>query len=238
MSFWSVYSIKSLARPLKLFLGTYLREDGICVNKKDCGCQIHGKVMENGSTIQSNCKNCLCQDHHWICSSTADCASSCSAFGAGHVTTLDGFEYTHRTHGRFIMARDEHNQFELEVEFGPCELNEKSTCFHRAELTLSHLLRRGFSMRPVTRHCISCHSIHIPCVQWKPPNKSESASNGSRKLNFNWLSIYTITICFKRFQNFWSKSNHYSGTGITLVTQGHTGHTRSKWGHWSLKSRS
>ena len=144
MSFWSVYSIKSLARPLKLFLGTYLREDGICVNKKDCGCQIHGKVMENGSTIQSNCKNCLCQDHHWICSSTADCASSCSAFGAGHVTTLDGFEYTHRTHGRFIMARDEHNQFELEVEFGPCELNEKSTCFHRAELTLSHLLRWVF----------------------------------------------------------------------------------------------
>ena len=163
MSFWSVYSITSLARPLKLFLGTYLREDGICVNKKDCGCQIHGKVMENGSTIQSNCKNCLCQDHHWICSSTADCASSCSAFGAGHVTTLDGFEYTHRTHGRFIMARDEHNQFELEVEFGPCELNEKSTCFHRAELTLSHLLRRGFSMMPGTKDCSSCHPI---CILW------------------------------------------------------------------------
>ena len=100
--------------------------------------------MEDGSTIQSNCKNCLCQEHHWICSSTADCASSCSAFGAGHVTTLDGFEYTHRTHGRFIMARDEHNQFELEIEFGPCELNEKSTCFHRAELKLSHLLRLVF----------------------------------------------------------------------------------------------
>ena len=56
------------------------------------------------------------------------------------MTTLDGFEYTHRTHGRFIMARDEQNQFELEIEFGPCELNERSTCFHRAELTLSHLL--------------------------------------------------------------------------------------------------
>ena len=42
------------------------------------------------------------------------------------------------------MARDEHNQFELEIEFGPCELNEKSTCFHRAELKLSHLLRLVF----------------------------------------------------------------------------------------------
>ena len=194
---------------LTYILGTYLREDGICVNKKDCGCQIHGKVMENGSTMQSDCKNCLCQDHHWICSSTSDCASSCSAFGAGHVTSLDGFDYTHRTHGRFILTRDEQNQFEIEIEFGPCELNEKSTCFHRAEVTLSHLLRSISSSDWPTYH-----NFNWP-RNWNP-FKPENSPNGPREFYFNWFSVDPIAIYFKRFQNFWPKNNHYSGTGITI----------------------
>ena len=84
------------------------------------------------------------------------------------MTTFDSHEYTHRMHGTFILARDSGESWEINGEFGPCELAETSTCFHGAELKFY------FSLRPISIRVGPGDIIAVDNHSVRPPYISES----------------------------------------------------------------
>ena len=146
-------------------VGSYLREDGQCVPKSECGCELHGSIYANGQLTKDNCQTCICNNHHWECSVQEKCAKSCSARGAGHLDTFDGVQMSHRTHGTYILARDDQSTIQIRAEFGPCELNEQSTCFHMADLNIKNsLIPRDVRFGPGSLVTVNTQSVMLPMV--------------------------------------------------------------------------
>uniref|UniRef100_A0A3B3YQH4 VWFD domain-containing protein n=1 Tax=Poecilia mexicana TaxID=48701 RepID=A0A3B3YQH4_9TELE len=64
-----------------------------CVAADRCPCLHRNQIYQSGESYSFNCRSCVCEKGHWMCTEE-NCSGTCSVEGGAHVTTFDGKIYT------------------------------------------------------------------------------------------------------------------------------------------------
>uniref|UniRef100_A0A8C4LE87 VWFD domain-containing protein n=1 Tax=Equus asinus asinus TaxID=83772 RepID=A0A8C4LE87_EQUAS len=86
--------------------GLYEDANGQCVPPEECPCEFAGVSYPLGAELNTDCKTCTCSRGKWTCQQSAQCSSTCTLYGEGHMVTFDGQRFVFDGDCEYILATD------------------------------------------------------------------------------------------------------------------------------------
>ncbi|KAG2462466.1 MUC5A protein, partial [Polypterus senegalus] len=85
--------------------GTYMNQNGECVQESECPCYNKGSVLLAGEIVSRDGAMCTCKDQKWQCTNL-QCHGSCVMQGEGHHLTFDGKRFSFSGNCEYTVAQD------------------------------------------------------------------------------------------------------------------------------------
>ncbi|KAG2463000.1 MUC5B protein, partial [Polypterus senegalus] len=102
--------------------GTYLNDNGKCVEQSACPCYLNGVVVKPEEVITKDGASCTCKNRIWDCTEK-QCQGTCAIYGDGHYITFDGKRFNFNGDCEYTLTQNN----ELKLSDGHFEVLQRET---------------------------------------------------------------------------------------------------------------